>query len=232
MPDTSNDLGLADARQPAPTLLRPLAAGTAGHDVARLQAELRRAGHNPGAIDGVFGDRTTAAVIAFATRESQPLTDGTVDAALWSAILAAGAGAGADAIEVVARAREALATAARDAAAAAQQLAVDKRSKAIAAGPDEEAAAGQLTAAAIAWQAAAAVWLRAAEALAGHADPEGRSYKDLARHWNALDQARAHAKRAVNSLALASKDFDAAGSTDHRERFAAQTLAARELAAI
>jgi hypothetical protein len=56
--------------------------------------------------------------------------------------------------------------------------------------------------------------------LAAHADPDGRGYKAYARHWAALEQARAHGKRAVNSLVLAGKDFDAADETDHREPFA------------
>ena len=231
MPDTSNDLGLAEARTAAPTLHRTLAAGAGGHDVARLQAELRTAGLTPGAIDGIFGDRTTTAVIAFATREDLTPVDGTVDVALWSAILAAGARARADALEAAARAHEQAADAAHDAAGAAQQLAVDQRSKAIPAGPDEEGAADRLILAAQHWRAAAAQWLAVAEVLAPHADPEGRSYKAHARHWNALDQARAHAKRTVNSLALAGKDFDTAGVTDHRERLARATLAARDLAA-
>lgn len=232
MPDTSNDLGLAESRAAAPTLHRTLAAGAGGHDVARLQAELRSAGLSPGAIDGVFGDKTTAAVTAFATRESLPLTDGTVDVALWSAILAAGASARADAIEAAARAHDAAAEAAHDAAGLTQQGAVDKRSKAVPAGPDEESAAGLLLAAAREYQAAAAAWLAAAELVAPHADPDGRGFRAHARHWNALDLARAHARRTVNSLALAGKDFDAAGVTDHRERLARATRAARDLAAI
>jgi hypothetical protein len=232
MADTNNDLTLDEARRPVPALHRSLAVGAAGHDVARLQAELRRAGLTPGTTDGVFGDRTAAAVTAFAARESLPLVDVTVDAALWSAILASGARTRADAIEAAARAHADAAELAHAAAATAQQSAIDKRSKAIPAGPDEQTAAQQLTEAAEHHRTAAARWLEVAELLAAHADPDGRGYKAYARHWAALEQARAHGKRAVNSLVLAGKDFDAADETDHREPFARATLVARDLAAL
>lgn len=232
MADTTHDLTLDEARQPVPALHRSLAVGAAGHDVARLQAELRRAGLSPGTTDGVFGDKTAAAVVAFAARESLPVAEATVDAALWSAILASGARTQADAIEAAARAYDDAAELAHGAAAAAQQSAIDKRSKAVPAGPDEQTAAEQLAAAARHYRTAAGRWLASAELLAPHSDPDGRSFKALARHFTALELARAHGKRAVNSLVLAGKDFDAAGETDHRERFAAATLVARELAAL
>lgn len=230
MPDTTNDLGFDEARLAAPTLRRTLAAGHSGHDVARLQAELRRAGVATGAIDGIFGDKTAAAVQAFATREGlAPAT--AVDGALWSAVLRAGAHAQADAIEAVARALEQAADGSHAAAAAAQQVAAEKRTQTVAAGLDEERAAGLLLDAGRQWRAAADRWLAVAAAVAPHADPDARAVKAHARHLNALDQARAHARRAVNSHALASRDHDAAGATDHRERIATATLAARTLAA-
>jgi hypothetical protein len=83
--------------------------------------------------------------------------------------------------------------------------------------------AGQL------WRAAADDWLAAAALLAPHADPEGRGFRAHARHLRALDLARSLATRVVNSLALAGRDLDATGVTDHRERLAAATLTARAL---
>ena len=82
--------------------------------------------------------------------------------------------------------------------------------------------------------ARSAMALAASAALVALALPAAPTsvYKAHARHWNALDQARAHARRTVNSLALAGKDLDAAGGTDHRERLAAHTLTARALATV
>ncbi len=42
-----------------------LATGTRGSDVTRLQQTLKSAGFNPGGVDGVFGPKTRAAVLAF-----------------------------------------------------------------------------------------------------------------------------------------------------------------------
>ena len=42
-----------------------LSTGTRGSDVTRLQQKLRAAGFNPGGVDGVFGSKTRAAVVAF-----------------------------------------------------------------------------------------------------------------------------------------------------------------------
>lgn len=42
-----------------------LSTGTRGSDVTRLQRTLQAAGFNPGGVDGVFGKRTRAAVLAF-----------------------------------------------------------------------------------------------------------------------------------------------------------------------
>ncbi len=129
--------------------------------------------------------------------------------------------------EAVARAREQAAAGPQDAATAQQKLAADKRTAATPAGPDEELAAGALLGASKLWRAAADSWLAAAAALAPHLDPDGRGFKAHARHLRALDLAQSLATRAVNSLALAGRDFDATGVTDHRERLAAATLVAR-----
>ena len=66
---------------PCPTLRR----GSTGPDVRRLQQLLTSAGFSPGAIDGIFGARTEAAVIAFQT--SKGLTpDGIVGVRTWTAL--------------------------------------------------------------------------------------------------------------------------------------------------
>jgi chloramphenicol 3-O phosphotransferase len=49
-----------------------LARGSTGPGVRRLQADLRRLGHDPGAVDGVFGERTEAALRAFQERHGLP----------------------------------------------------------------------------------------------------------------------------------------------------------------
>ena len=230
MPDTTHDITFDEARKPAPVLGRTLEAGKEGRDVARLQAELRRAGFAPGSIDGVFGERTATAVQEFSVRYALPAPGGVVDATLWAAILRAGAGAQADAHEVVARAREQAAAAPQDAATALQKTAADKRAQAVPAGADEELAAASLLSAAQQWRAAADSWLAVAAVLAPHADVEGRGYKAHARQLRAMDLARSLAARVVNSLALAGRDLDAGGGTDHRERIAAATLRARVFA--
>lgn len=42
-----------------------LSVGTRGSDVKRLQRQLQAAGFNPGGVDGIFGKRTKAAVLAY-----------------------------------------------------------------------------------------------------------------------------------------------------------------------
>ncbi|KAB3532821.1 LysM peptidoglycan-binding domain-containing protein [Alkaliphilus serpentinus] len=66
---------------PCPTLRRT----NRGPDVERLQRLLVNAGFDPGPIDGIFGPRTEAAVIAF--QESKGLTaDGIVGVDTWTAM--------------------------------------------------------------------------------------------------------------------------------------------------
>jgi hypothetical protein len=230
MADSTHDISFDEARKAVPVLARVLGLDKEGHDVARLQSELRRAGFAPGSIDGIFGDRTARAVEEFAVRNALPAPAGVVDAALWAAILRAGANAQADAHEAVARAREQAAGAPQDAALALQKTAAEQRSQALPAGAGEELAAASLLRAGQLWRAAADSWLAASAVLAPHADPEGRGFRAHARHLRALDLARSLAARVVNSLALAGRDFDGAGVTDHRERLAAATLTARVLA--
>ena len=59
--------------------------GSQGASVVELQQLLRNAGFNPGAIDGIFGQGTQSAVIAF--QRSKGLTpDGVVGVATWTAL--------------------------------------------------------------------------------------------------------------------------------------------------
>jgi len=230
MGDRTNDLNLAEVSQPLPTLHRTLSAGKDGHDVARLQADLRRLGFAAGSIDGVFGKNTTAAVAEYCTSRKLPVPT-EVDSALWSDIARAGALVQLDVIEAYARGLETSAGGSHDRASARQKTAVDLRAQAQRAGKDEEKAADELLAAAQQWREAADAWALAAQQVAPYWDPDGRGFKAYARHLRALDQARGHGSRVVNSLALAGKDYDALGGTDHRDRLAAATLAGRSLAA-
>jgi peptidoglycan hydrolase-like protein with peptidoglycan-binding domain len=66
----------------------PLTKGLAGPRVLALQKKLKALGHDPGNPDGVFGDRTDAAVKAFQTAKSLgvdgvvgPQTQGAIDTA-------------------------------------------------------------------------------------------------------------------------------------------------------
>ncbi|MEO0846036.1 MAG: peptidoglycan-binding domain-containing protein [Cyanobacteria bacterium J06648_1] len=56
---------------------RELSLGSQGLDVIRLQQRLAEKGFNPGDIDGIFGDNTRGAVVAF-QRAMKLLDDGIV----------------------------------------------------------------------------------------------------------------------------------------------------------
>ena len=56
-----------------------LSVGTHGSDVTRLQKQLKAAGFNPGSVDGVFGAKTKAAVIAY-QKKKHLTADGVVGA--------------------------------------------------------------------------------------------------------------------------------------------------------
>jgi lysozyme len=60
---------------------------SSGDDVKTLQGALAGAGFSPGAIDGVFGSNTLAAVLAFQRAEGLE-ADGIVGANTWAALLA------------------------------------------------------------------------------------------------------------------------------------------------
>lgn len=67
--------------QKCPTLSR----GSQGASVVELQQLLRNYGFNPGAIDGIFGNQTRSAVIAF-QRSRGLVQDGIVGVATWTAL--------------------------------------------------------------------------------------------------------------------------------------------------
>lgn len=58
---------------------RTLTVGSQGDDVGLLQVRLTELGHDPGPADGIFGQKTAAAVRAFQAAQGLPVT-GTVDA--------------------------------------------------------------------------------------------------------------------------------------------------------
>lgn len=66
---------------PCPTLRM----GSRGASVVELQTLLRNAGFNPGAIDGIFGNMTHSAVIAF-QRSKGLVQDGIVGVMTWTAL--------------------------------------------------------------------------------------------------------------------------------------------------
>lgn len=223
MGDLTNDLTLQEVLANRPEPKRILTTGLEGHDVALLQAALRRLGLPVGTIDGKYGDKTHAAVKAFCDRAGLAFS-GSVDAALWAAILRAADEEHAKALALHAGAHEQLAALHHAAAEAAQQVARDKRTQGQPAGEDEEKAADALLQAARVWFDAAAAWLVAAHRTAV-------SHEAYARHLRALAQGREHAVRAANSYTLAGKDYTGAGQTGHELRMQAAIVAARELAA-
>ena len=70
---------------PGPNNCPTLSIGSRGPDVTRLQQLLRNAGFDPGPIDGIFGPRTQAAVIAF-QRSRNLVPDGIVGINTWTAL--------------------------------------------------------------------------------------------------------------------------------------------------
>jgi len=70
---------------PTPVNCPPLRRGDRGPLVSILQTHLERAGFDVGAIDGIFGARTEAALRAFQQQRNLPVT-GVVDVATWRAL--------------------------------------------------------------------------------------------------------------------------------------------------
>lgn len=227
MPDITDDLSLSETLEAAPELLRTLKAGMAGHDVARLQLDLRRAGYDVGEIDGIYGAKTEAAIASF--RKQHALPGEGVPAELWTKV-----------IEVAARERHGDL---RDAAAEIEAQAAELRTHANAleeqaklereaqrraeAGALMEDAGEVWIEGASAWEQAAELWIEAAHVLEPFAAAGDDGWKAYARHARAIDAARLYAGRARTAFGKAGEDLDASGSTDHRERIAAARAEAR-----
>jgi peptidoglycan hydrolase-like protein with peptidoglycan-binding domain len=75
--------GFASLASATGKILRP---GASGVEVRELQGWLKVAGHDPGAIDGKYGSKTTAAVKAFQQAHSPLAADGKVGAATRAAL--------------------------------------------------------------------------------------------------------------------------------------------------
>lgn len=70
---------------PPPSVCPTLRLGSTGATVKRLQGLLTTSGFSPGAIDGIFGPKTQAAVIAF-QRSKNLVPDGIVGIMTWTAL--------------------------------------------------------------------------------------------------------------------------------------------------
>ena len=227
MPDTTDDLTLSETLEAAPELLRTLKAGMAGHDVARLQLDLRRVGFDAGEIDGIYGPRTEAAVASF--RKQHGLAGEGVAAELWAKL-----------VEVAARERHGdLRGAAEEIEAQAAELrtranALEEQAKAERDGGRRGEAGGIMEDAgevwiegASAWEQAAELWIEAAHVIEPFGAAGDDGWKAYARHARAIDAARLYAERARTAFGKAGEDLAAAGSTDHEERIAAARAEAR-----
>ena len=70
---------------PTPSNCPTLSIGSRGASVQQAQQLLRNAGFDPGPIDGIFGSRTQAAVIAF-QRSKNLVPDGIIGIMTWTAL--------------------------------------------------------------------------------------------------------------------------------------------------
>lgn len=225
----SDDLTLSEVIEAVPELARTLGAGVRGHDVARVQLDLKRGGIDPGPIDGIYGAKTEAAVAKFRGRHEQP-GEG-VDPELWAKVVEVAAldrfadlrGA-AQELEERAAEHRTRATALEDEAGA---LRGEDRAEA---GAKMEEAGETWLEGASAWELAAELWIEAAH-VAEPFDTGDEGWKAYARWGRATDAARLFAGRARTALGHADDDLDATGSTDHRERIAAARAEARARAA-
>lgn len=231
MPDTTDDLSLSETLESAPELERTLKTGMAGHDVARLQLDLKRASFDPGTIDGIYGAKTEAAVASFRTKHGQA-GEG-VPPELWTKV-----------IEIAARERHGdLGRAAEELEAQAAELRtraneVEDEAKAERDAGDRGQAGALMEDAgdvwiegASAWEEAAELWIEAAHVIGPFTAPGDDGWKAYARWARASDAARLYAGRARTAFGTAGEDLDAAGSTDHHERIAAARAEARARAA-
>ncbi len=227
MPDTTDDLTLSETLEAAPELERTLKAGMAGHDVARLQLDLKRVGFDPGTIDGIYGTKTDAAVAGFRTKHG--LAGEGVAPELWTKL-----------IEVAARERHGdLGRAAAELEEQAAELrtranAVEDQAKADRSAGDRGQAGALMEDAgevwiegAGAWEQAAELWIEAAHVIGPFAAQGDEGWKAYAKWARASDASRLYAGRARTAFGKAGEDLDAAGSTDHHERLAAARAEAR-----
>lgn len=83
-------LSLVSVAQASVTARRTLRVGNQGEDVRELQAALKLLGYFTGAIDGIFGSQTEAAVRRFQSAAGTD-SDGIVGAATWSKLFPAAA---------------------------------------------------------------------------------------------------------------------------------------------
>ncbi len=65
--------------------MQTISRGSSGPDVRVVQSLLNRTGYNAGTVDGIFGDRTYAAVIAF-QRNNRLVADGIVGPSTWTVL--------------------------------------------------------------------------------------------------------------------------------------------------
>lgn len=228
MPE-QDDLTLSEVIEAVPELERTLGPGTRGHDVARLQLDLKRGGIDPGPIDGIFGPRSEAAVDKF--RERHDLPGEGVDREVWAKIVEVAALERFDDLQGAARELEDRAAEHRTRANALEDEAGPLREGDPAeAGARMEEAGETWLEGASAWELAAELWLEAAH-VGEPFDTGDEGWKAYARWARATDAARLFAGRARTALGRAGDDLDAAGSTDHAERIAAARAEARARAA-
>jgi peptidoglycan hydrolase-like protein with peptidoglycan-binding domain len=231
MPDITDDLSLSEVLEAAPGLERTLKAGMAGHDVARLQLDLKRAGFDPGAIDGILGSKTEAAIASF--RSKHGLAGEGAPPEVWKQV-----------IEVAARERHGdLGRAAEEIEAQAAELrtranAIEEQATSERDGGDRGQAGASMEDAgevwiegASAWEQAAELWIEAAHVIEPFAAAGDDGWKAYAKWARASDAARLYAGRARTAFGKAGEDLDAAGGNDHRERIAAARAEARARAA-
>jgi peptidoglycan hydrolase-like protein with peptidoglycan-binding domain len=232
MPDTTDDLSLTETLEAAPELLRTLTAGMAGHDVARLQLDLRRAGFDPGGVDGIYGAKTQAAVASFRNEHGLAEGDG-VASDTWAKVIEVAArerhgdlGRAADEIEAQAAELRTRANGLEEQAKAERDA-----GKPAEAGSLMEDAAEVWIEGASAWDQAAELWIEAAHVIEPFVGASDDGWKAYAKWARATDAARLYAGRARTAFGKAGEDLDAAGSTDHAERIAAARAEARARAA-
>lgn len=232
MPETTDDLTLSEALEAAPEPERTLAKGLRGHDVARLQLELKRGGIDPGPIDGIFGVKTEAAVATF--RQRHGIAEEGVGRETFAKVIEVAARDRHGDLKAAAEELEARAAELRERANGLEAEAGTRRD-----GGDREEAGGLMEEAgeawiegSSAWELAGELWIEAAHVIEPFVATGGdEGWKAYARWARATDAARLYAGRARTALGKAEEDLTASGSTEHVERIAAAKAEARARAA-